>query len=50
MLSNEALKYNTRVDFKNGSPKAYDASRSRKILDNVCSHMIRLGRKVYLYY
>lgn len=51
MLSNEALKYNTRVDFKKGSPKAYDASRSRKILDNVCSHMIRLGNlyKRYIY-
>jgi hypothetical protein len=32
MLSNEALKYNTSVDFKNGSPKAYDAS-------TYCSHM-----------
>lgn len=43
MLKNEALKYNTRVDFKKGSPKAYDASRTRKILDDICSHMTRLG-------
>ena len=30
MLNSEALKYNKRVDFKKGSPKAYDASRDRK--------------------
>lgn len=38
-VQKEALKFDTRMGFKFGSPKAYDVAVQRKILDEVCSHM-----------
>lgn len=35
----EALKFETRGDFRKNSPKAYDAASRNKILNDVCSHM-----------
>jgi hypothetical protein len=35
----EALKYNSRTEFKNNSSKAYGASRRKGWLDEICSHM-----------
>lgn len=43
----EALKYNRRVDFKNGSPRYYDAACSQRILEEVCSHMRGINEKNY---
>jgi hypothetical protein len=43
-VANEALKYQTRNDFKHGTPSAYDAARRVfNCLDEVCAHM---GKKV----
>lgn len=38
-LAEEASKFETRGEFKKGSPRAYDCARKRKLLDTVCSHM-----------
>lgn len=38
-LKCEALKYQTRRDFRNNSPKFYDSAKRRKILDEICAHM-----------
>lgn len=38
MIRKEALKYNTRNDFKKGS-NAYRSAQRKGILDDVCSHM-----------
>ena len=38
-LKNEALKYNTRNEFKINSGGAYAMARKRKCLDDICSHM-----------
>ena len=35
----QALLFNTRMDFKNGSMSAYSAAVVLKILDQICSHM-----------
>ena len=43
MLIEEALKYNSRSTFYKKSKSAYQTAYSRGILDNVCSHMTRLG-------
>jgi len=41
MLKNEALKYNTRLDFQNSSSNsAYQIAKRRGILDDICKHMI----------
>lgn len=37
--SSEALRYNTRNEFKKGSPLAYHAARRNKWMDEICSHM-----------
>ncbi|WP_140427042.1 hypothetical protein [Ensifer aridi] len=37
----EAAKYATRIDFSNGSRKAYEATRANGWLDDVCGHMVR---------
>lgn len=42
-LHKEALKYDRRSDFREGSPKAYNVAFKRGILDEICSHMH--GRK-----
>ena len=39
----EALKYQTRSAFGNGSSGAYSAAQRNKWLDDVCSHMKRIG-------
>lgn len=39
MLSEEALKFKTKFEFKKQSAKAYDAAYSRKILKEICAHM-----------
>lgn len=53
LIKEEALKYNHKIDFIKNSNSAYNASRYKKILDDVCSHMIPLGdvyrRVVYVY-
>lgn len=43
MLRDEASKYNNRSDFYKGSQSAYQTAYSRAILDDICSHMTRLG-------
>jgi hypothetical protein len=49
----EALKYNTKVDFKKNSSKAYSAAHQHGWIDDITSHMIPLGhlykRMVYVY-
>lgn len=40
-LALEALKYKNKSDFKNNSTKAYAAAWRNKILDQICSHMIK---------
>lgn len=35
----EALKYDRRSEFREGSPKAYNVAFKRGILDEICSHM-----------
>jgi len=37
--TNEALKYSTRTEFKNGSPGAWDAATNNNWLDDICTHM-----------
>jgi predicted GIY-YIG superfamily endonuclease len=53
LIKDEALKYNTRLDFSKNSPGAYYRARVNKILDKVCSHMAPVGnfykRIVYAY-
>ena len=46
-ISAEAQKYKTRIDFKKGSPREYDAAVSQRILDEVCSHMRGIKPKNY---
>jgi len=38
-IKNEALKYNTKNEFKNNSNRLYQKSKRYDILDEVCSHM-----------
>ncbi len=40
MLKKEALKYNTRLSFQKLSSGAYQSSKSRGILNEICKHMI----------
>lgn len=40
-----ALKYNTRSEFKFDEPSAYISARKNGFLDEICSHMIKLGNK-----
>jgi predicted GIY-YIG superfamily endonuclease len=43
----EALKYTTRISFQKGSGGAYNTSRRKGILDDICSHMIRQVKWTY---
>jgi hypothetical protein len=43
----EAQKYTSRVEFKLGSPRHYDAACSQRILDKVCVHMRSIRAKNY---
>ncbi len=38
-LSEEALKYTCKKDFREYSSSAYATAKSKKILDNICAHM-----------
>ena len=38
-------KYTKRVDFRNKSPKIYDAAISQRLLDKACSHMRGIAKK-----
>lgn len=38
----EALKYNTKYDFKKGNSSAYNSSYSNGWLNEICSHMIQI--------
>ena len=38
-LQSEALLYNRKVDFKKGSPIAYDTAIKRKLINDICKHM-----------
>lgn len=40
----EALKYNSRLEFKKKSHTAYKFSLKNKIIDEVCSHMIKIRK------
>jgi len=42
----EALKYNTRTDFQNGSSSAYQKSMRNGWLDDICSHMEQLIKPI----
>jgi predicted GIY-YIG superfamily endonuclease len=41
----EALKYNTKIDFKNNCKSAYRSALKNKWKDEICSHMINVGHK-----
>ncbi len=43
MLRDEALKYSTRIVFQKSSSSAYRTAYNRGILDDICTHMHRLG-------
>lgn len=43
ILREEALKYNTRIEFHKCNDKAYRASIKMGILDEICEHMVKLG-------
>lgn len=43
-IKEEALKYKTRYEFEKNSPNAHAAARRRKIVDEVCGHMIYLRK------
>jgi predicted GIY-YIG superfamily endonuclease len=43
-IKSESIKYKTRVEFSNMSGSAYSSARHLGILDDVCSHMIKLKR------
>jgi hypothetical protein len=53
MAHQEALKYETKVEFKNGSPKAYSAAHTHGWIDDITKHMTPVGnlyeRMVYVY-
>jgi len=50
---NEALKYLTKKDFRKFSNSAYQTAKRKKILNDICAHMIPLGnshkRLIYSY-
>ena len=39
VLHEKAKKYNSKTDFRNGDPQAYDAAYVKGCLDQICSHM-----------
>ncbi len=42
-LKVEALKYNSRIEFRNSSPSAYVIALRTGIIDDICEHMFPLG-------
>ena len=53
MVHQEALKYETKIEFKKGSPKAYNYASSHGWIDDITKHMVPVGnlyeRMVYVY-
>jgi putative NADPH-quinone reductase len=47
----EALKYNSKGEFRKNSPSAYDTSHRNGWIDEICSHMLPQGslKKRYIY-
>lgn len=47
----EAIKYTTKIDFRNKSNVAYQTAKNKKFLDVICVHMIPLGNynKKFIY-
>lgn len=45
----EALKYNCKEDFKNGSPQYFDCAKKHRFLTEICSHMGTCGNSRYIY-
>ena len=45
-LREEALKYNSRAEFRNASSSAYQTALRRGIIDEVCQHMAVSRKKV----
>jgi hypothetical protein len=45
----EAKKYSTRIEFQKKSNNAYHAALNKKIIDKVCSHMIKLRNDNWTY-
>ena len=43
----EAKKYQHKVDFKKGSPRAYDVVRENGLIDVACKHMTKPPKKLY---
>ena len=43
----EALKYKTRTKFSRRSSRAYEVARKNNWLNEMCSHMIRFGNKMF---
>jgi len=43
----EALKYNTKIEFKNKSGSAYNASIKNKWINDVSSHMVKIGNRYH---
>lgn len=41
----EALKYNSRIEFSKKSPSAYIISHKNMWLDDICDHMTKIGNK-----
>jgi hypothetical protein len=41
----EALKYKTKIEFRNQSNSAYQTAKRKKILNEICTHMIALGNQ-----
>lgn len=40
----EALKYNTKIDFRNNSSSAYVTAKNKKWLNDICKHMIEIKK------
>jgi hypothetical protein len=53
MAHQEALKYETKIEFKKGSSKAYGAAHEHGWIDDITKHMVPVGnlyeRMVYVY-
>lgn len=46
-LKMEALKWDSRAEFRKNNPNAYGSAKSRGLMDQICNHMKLLRRKAY---